>query len=103
MGNSSETDAKAHALAPMNARISEESKTGPYRWGYFQAAILIPWSMVIFFSVLSDLLKPRHDSWHLTIIGMLMGLLGLPVAYGPLRKKAFALMLVFAMFGFALL
>jgi hypothetical protein len=78
-------------------------KRGLIGGGYFQAAILIPWSMVIFFSVLSDLLKPRHDPWHLTIIGMLMGLLGLPVAYGPLRKKAFALMLVLAMFGFALL
>jgi hypothetical protein len=87
----------------MNARISEESKTRPCRWGEFPGAILIPWSLVIVFSVLSDLLKPRRDPWYLTIIGLLMGLLGLPLAYGLLRKKAFALMLVSAMFGFSLL
>jgi len=41
------SDGKSQALAPMEARISEESKVLPYRWGYFQGAALIPWSLLV--------------------------------------------------------
>jgi len=54
-------------------------------------------------SVLSDLLVPRRYPWYLLTIGFLMGLLGLPLAYGLLRKRAVALALVYAMLGLTLL
>jgi hypothetical protein len=95
--------AKSRAVARIAERIAKESESLPYRWGYFQGAVLIPWSLLIILSVLSDLLKPHHDPWYLTAIGLLMGFLGLPLAYGLLRKKAFALVLVYAMFGLSLL
>jgi len=103
MNNSPETDAKARALARMTARISEESKTLPYRWGYFQGVMLIPWSLLLIIGTLAEFLEPRREPWYLTTIVLLMGLLGLPLSFGLLRKKAFALPLVYAMFGLSLL
>jgi len=96
------SDDKAQALAPMEARISEESKVLPYRWGYFQGAALIPWSLLVIIGTVLEFLKPGREPWYLTTISLLMGLLGLPLAVGLLRKKAFALSLVYAMFGLSL-
>ena len=96
------SDGKAQALAPMEARISEGSKLLPYRWGYFQGAALIPWSLLVIIGTVVEFLKPEHEPWYLTTIVLLMGLLGLPLAVGLLRKKAFALSLVYAMFGLSL-
>jgi len=81
----------------------------PYRWGYFQGVILIPWSLLVILSVASNATKYSHDPWYsqdpwyLTVVGFLMGLLGLPLAIGLLMKKAFALRLVYAMFGLSIL
>jgi hypothetical protein len=75
----------------------------PYRWGYFQGVMLIPWSLLVILSVASNATKYSHDPWYLTVVGFLMGLLGLPLAIGLLMKKAFALKLVYAMFGLAIL
>lgn len=50
-----------------------------------------------------DLMKPHHDPWYLIAIGLMMGFLGLPLAYGLLRKRAFAIVLVYGMFGLSLL
>jgi hypothetical protein len=90
-------------MARMAEPIARESESLPYRWGYFQGVILIPWSLLIILSVVSDLLKPRHDPWYLETIGLLMGVLGLPLAFGLLRKRAFALVLLYAMVGLSLL
>jgi hypothetical protein len=103
MDDSSDAGAKARRLERMTALISEESKTLPYRWGYFQGAALIPWSLLVIIGTILEFLKPRPEPWYLTTIGLLMGILGLPLAYGLLRKKAFALLLVYAMFGLSLL
>jgi len=103
MDNSVDDEAKRRALARMAERIAKESETLPYRWGYFQGVFLIPWSVLVISSVVSDLVIPRPYPWYLLTIGMLMGLLGLPLAYGLLRKRAFALVLVYAMFGLTLL
>lgn len=103
MDNSPEADAKAQALARMAARISEESKTLPYRWGYFQGVVLIPWSLLSIIGTVAELLKPQHEPFYLTTIALLMGILGLPLAFGLLRKKTFALRLVYVMFGLSLL
>jgi len=94
--------AKSRAVARIAERIAKESETLPYRWGYFQGAFLIPWSLLIVLNVVSDLMKPHHDPWYLLAIGLLMGFLGLPLAYGLLRKRSFATVLVYAMFGLSL-
>lgn len=103
MDNSPEADAKAHALARMAARISEESKTLPYRWGYFQGVVLIPWSLLTIIGTVTELLKPTHAPFYLTAIALLMGILGLPLAFGLLQKKAFAIPLIYVMFSLSLL
>jgi hypothetical protein len=46
-GDSSDIQSKARASAPIAARIAEESRPRPYRWGYFQGAVLIPWSLLL--------------------------------------------------------
>jgi len=90
-------------MTQMAERIAKESETLPYGWGYFQGVFLIPWSLLVISSVFSDLLIPRRYPWYLLTVGLLMGFLGLPLAYGLLRKRAFALLLVYAMFGLTLL
>ena len=80
-----------------------ESASLPYRWGYFQGAALIPWSLVLISAALWDSRQATHYPWYLVTIELFMGLLGLPLAYGLLRKKMFALVMVYAMFGLVLL
>lgn len=80
-----------------------ESESLPYRWGYFQGAALIPWSLVLICAVLWDSRQATHYPWYLMAIQLFTGLLGLPLAYGLLRKKMFALVMVYAMFGSVLL
>src|SRR5689334_9735982 len=103
MDNSPTSDGNAPALTPANSPIAEQPKPLPYRWGYFQGAALLPWSFLIILGTLAELLKPQHEPWYLTTIALLMGFLGLPLAFGLLQKKAFALFLVYAMFGLSLL
>jgi hypothetical protein len=95
--------AKSRAVARIAERITKESESLPYRWGHFQGAFLIPWFLLIIKGVVSDLVKPHHDPWYLTAIGLLMGFLGLPLAYGLLRKRGFAIVLVHVMFGLSFL
>jgi hypothetical protein len=102
-GDSSDIQSKARASAPIATGIAEESRPRPYRWGYFQGAVLIPWSLLLIAGTILEFLKPRPEPWYLTTIALLMGILGLPLAFGLLRKKAFALFLVYAMFGLSLL
>ena len=65
--------------------VQEQDKL-PYRWGYFQGVMLIPWSLFVLLSVASNATKYSHDPWYsrdpwyLTAVGFLMGLLGLPLA-----------------------
>jgi len=103
MDNSPASDGTASAQAPANNSIPDQLKPLPYRWGYFQGAALIPWSLLILLSVASDSIKPHHDPWYLLTIGFLMGFWGLPLAYGLLRKKSFSLFLVYLMFGLSIL
>jgi uncharacterized membrane protein len=53
--------------------------------------------------VVSDLVAPHPYPWYQLTVALLMGLLGLPLAYGLLRKRVFAFPLVHAMFGLSLL
>lgn len=74
----------------------------PYRWGYTQGVLLIPFSLLLLLGTASEL-RTRHDAWYVTMIALLMGLTGLPLAVGLLRKKKYALNLVYLMFGLALI
>jgi ABC-type branched-subunit amino acid transport system permease subunit len=103
MDGSSDTNAKNGALAGMTGHISREPETLPYRWGYFQGAVLIPWSLLLISIPAWDLMQPNHYPWYLMAIALSMGLVGLPLAYGLLRRKVFALALVYAMFGLVFL
>jgi uncharacterized membrane protein len=84
-----------------NKRV--ESKSLPYRWGYFQGVAVIPFSLLLLLGTASDLLKTHQQSWYLTSIALLMGLVGLPLGIGLLRKKKYALSLVYVMFALAFL
>lgn len=93
---------------PQKLEVASQSDTSPakplpYRWGYFQGAFLIPFSLVTLFSVAADQIKPRHDPWYLAIIRFLMGAAGFPLAIGLRWKKRFGLILAYAIFGLTLL
>jgi len=79
------------------------SRPLPYRWGYFQGVVIIPFSLLLLLGTAADLIKPRHDPWYLAIVVSLMGLVGLPLGIGLLRRKRFALTLVYLMVVLALL
>lgn len=103
MASSLDDEIKKRAMARLAARMAKESETLPYRWGYFQGVYLIPWSLLLIWSFASDLVTRHRYPWYTVTIGLLIGLLGLPLAYGLLRKREFALALVYAMFGLMLL
>jgi ABC-type branched-subunit amino acid transport system permease subunit len=75
----------------------------PYRWGYFQGVLVIPFSLLMLLGSASDLRRTHHHPWYLTLIGLLTGLVGLPLGVGLLQKKKYALSLVYAMFALAFL
>jgi 4-amino-4-deoxy-L-arabinose transferase-like glycosyltransferase len=76
----------------------------PYRWGYFQGVLVIPFSLFLLLGTTSELLKARHNStWYESVVVLLMGLVGVPLGVGLLQKKKYALNLVYLMFSLALL
>ena len=81
---------------------ADNRKALPYRWGYFQGVFLIPFSLLMLLSVWDDYVKPQHDPRYLAVIGYAMGIVGLPLGIALLRKKRFALKLVYVMFGLTL-
>ena len=97
------TDAKNRAIERLAEKIDEESKDLPYRWGYFQGAVLVPWSLFIIVATVVDLRKPEHEPTYILAIVLLLGLVGLPLGFGLLLKRRFALVLVYVMFGITLL
>ena len=97
------TDSKKRALERLAEKIDEESKDLPYRWGYFQGAVLVPWSLFIILATVMDLQKPKYEPSYILAIVLLLGLVGLPLGFGLLLKRKFALVLVYVMFGLTLL
>ena len=75
----------------------------PYRWGYFQAVIIIPFSLLMLLSIASSLIKPNNEPWYQVAVASLIAILGLPLGVGLFRKKNYALSLVYAMFGLSVL
>jgi hypothetical protein len=98
-----DSDAKTRAVERMAERIDRESKDLPYRWGYFQGAVLLPWSLFLIVGSVGALRKPNYEPWYISAIVLLLGLVGLPLGLGLLAKKRFALVLVYVMFGLTLL
>ena len=85
------TEFKGRRADAMTRRIENESRQLPYRWGYFQGVFLVPWSVLIILGAWMELRRPEHESRYISIIALLLGLIGLPLAIGLLRKKKFAL------------
>jgi hypothetical protein len=76
----------------------------PYRWGYFQGVILIPFSLLLLFGTAGELIKPtQHNNPAVVACAFVMGALGLPLAFGLLLKRRFALPLVYVMFSTSIL
>lgn len=96
------TEVKEHRVNAMTQRIENESRQLPYRWGYFQGVFLIPWSLLIILGTWMESERPEHESRYISIIALLLGLIGIPLAIGLLRKKKFALPLVYLSFGLSL-
>jgi len=95
-----------HTTPAADNRNSSEIRqpgTLPYRWGYFQGVFLIPFSLLLLLDAASGLIQAHQRPWYLTSLGFLIGVTGLPLAVGLLRKKKYALNLVYVMFGLAIL
>ena len=92
-----------NAKARIAARTEKESNALPYRWGYFQAAILIPWTLLLTLASIGEMLKLHEDPWYISLITLLMGLTGFPLAYGLLKRKSFAFPLLYTTVGLAFL
>jgi hypothetical protein len=80
-----------------------EAKPRPYRWGYFQGVILVPFSLLVLLGTASNQIGPHRDPWYVAAIGYLVGIIGLPLSVGILRKRKYALILVYLMFALSLL
>jgi hypothetical protein len=98
-----DTDAKTRAVLRMTERIDAESKSLPYRWGYFQGVVLIPWSLFLIAGSVWALRQSDYEPWYISANVLLLGLVGLPLGFGLLLKRKFALTLVYLVFGLALL
>jgi hypothetical protein len=94
---------KARALERMTERMGREGEVLPFRWGYFQGAVVIPWSLFLILGAILDLKKFRQDPWYISVIIIVIGLVGLPLGVGLLQKRKFALTLVYVTFGLTLL
>lgn len=93
----------ADSVAQISEHVPDEAKTLPYRWGYFQGVALIPWSLLTLLAAIGFFTKPSGEPWPYALTTAAMGILGLPLAFGILWKRKFALPLVYAVFGLSLL
>jgi hypothetical protein len=89
--------------SPISEQTAPEPQSLPYRWGYFQGVVLIPWSLLTLFAAVAFFTRPLGEPWPYTLTIAAMGVLGFPLAFGLLWKKRFALPLIYAMFGLSLL
>jgi len=65
--------------------------------------LVIPFSLLLLLGTANEMLITHHDPWYLESIGLVIGLIGIPLAVGLLRKRRFSLVLVYVMFALALL
>jgi hypothetical protein len=79
--------------------MEEESGALPYRWGYFHGAIQIPWSLLLVIGSSLEFIKNEGNPRYVSVIGILLGLVGIPLSVGLLLKKKFVLPLVYASFA----
>jgi hypothetical protein len=96
-------ETKARTIARIAERQEQESKGLRYRWGYFQGAILIPWSLLLIYVNALNFRAPHYEPLYISVIGILIGLIGLPLSFGLLWKRRFGLTLVYVVSGLALL
>jgi hypothetical protein len=79
-----------------------EVRHRPYRWGYFQGAILIPFSLIVLLDTASNQVQSDPDPWYLAAIGYLGGIIGLVLSIGILRKRRYALPLIYVISALSL-
>ncbi len=67
-----------------------------YRWGYFQGFVLIPFTLLIFLGISSVYLigTEKPEPWFLAWPVLMIAAIGMPLAFGLLWRKRFALPLV---------
>ena len=80
-----------------------EQKPLPYRWGYFQGILLLPFSLLALLVTIEPSKATQSQSWYLSVAECLGGIVAFPLGIGLLAKKRFAIPLVHLMFGLALL
>jgi hypothetical protein len=83
--------------------VNSETPQLPYRWGYFQGALLIPFSSVLVLGVVGEQMQPSHEPWFVAVMLILICMVGLPLGIGLLMKKRFALPLVYVICGLTFL
>ena len=98
-----DTDPKARTVALIAEKIDRESKDLPYRWGYFQGVVTIPWSLFLIFAAILTLRESHYEPVYISATVILIGLVGLPLGFGLLLKRRFALVLIYVMVSLTLL
>ena len=88
---------------PSEATPGVAPRPAPYRWGYFQGAVIIPLALLGFIGSLADLVKNHRQPWPLSAISLIMALVGFPLGVGLLKKKRYALNLLYVMLGLSVL
>jgi len=87
----------------MTERMDREGVSLPYRWGYFQGTVLLPGSLLIIVGSIWDLWRVHSDPSYIAALAFVTGLVGIPLGVGLLLKRRFALVMLYVMFGLALL
>ncbi len=75
----------------------------PYRWGYFQGVLLVPFSLALMLGVVGEQMQPSHEPRFVAVMLLLICMVGLPLGIGLLMKKRFALTLVYVICGLSFL
>jgi predicted membrane metal-binding protein len=85
------------------ASTASEQPQIPYRWGYFQGLVLIPFSLFLGLGVVGEQLQPHHEPWFVATLTFLIAMVGPPLGVGLLMKKRFAWPLLHIMCGLSFL
>ena len=100
--------AETYATNPPDRGSAETAATSaatplPYRWGYFQGAVIIPISLLTLIGSIADLVRLHTKPWPVSASWLLMALLGLPLGVGLLKKRWYALTLLYVMLWLSVL
>jgi hypothetical protein len=86
-----------------NGENAADPQELPYRWGYFQGVALVPWSLFALVGFVEEIGKSQPYPLYYIAVAILMAVLGLPLSFGLLWKKKFALTLLYVMLVLSIL